>query len=363
VLPYSTRAIPLVALAALGAFAAPAAAQTTIVTRNWGYAYNPYGGYLHGAAEVTRANADYLVRVQEAASLREDVRQKRLETRRKQLEHMAWEREFFVQERLRTLERNARTGLELATKYATATEIYGAGPLNEIRKALAASGKLGDGESTALDPRMLSKVHIAVAGGGNVGVLKDEAIFWPQLLNRAEFADDRKRLEDLLALAKHQAIERKRIEDLLEEAKQEKLDQKRIDELRDQLRKAQPPDTTEVRNLVAAWSRRVDDERTRWYLDRSDNGWRSGHFSEALRKLKEIDEAIRGLERPNAANYLKPLEAKTVAELVTYMEHNGLRFAAATDGGENAYMALHAAMAKEKERVIPYETPSLRNQQ
>src|SRR5262249_54708849 len=108
----------IVRLAGLGAVAclvllSPGSAQTirvvdpypvTVVTRPspyWGYVRSMYaaGDYLRGAAALTRANADYHVRIQEASQEREKTRRMKLETRKAELEHVRWERNFIFEMR------------------------------------------------------------------------------------------------------------------------------------------------------------------------------------------------------------------------------------------------------------------------
>src|SRR5436305_14754065 len=59
----------------------------------YGYApnYNPYGGYLNGAAALTTANAQYQLTIQQARLLREQSRQAALETYRREQELRAYE--------------------------------------------------------------------------------------------------------------------------------------------------------------------------------------------------------------------------------------------------------------------------------
>src|SRR5262249_38607561 len=74
--------------------------RITIVTAPspyWGYTRSPYGSYLHGVADLTRANAEYLVRTQEAAQEREKTRRMKLETRKAELEHIRWEKNFLFE--------------------------------------------------------------------------------------------------------------------------------------------------------------------------------------------------------------------------------------------------------------------------
>jgi hypothetical protein len=69
---------------------------------------------------------------------------------------------------------------------------------------------------------------------------------------------------------------------------------------------------------------------------------------------------VFGLEQPDAAYYLNPLQGRTVAELVDYMKKNGIRFAPATNGCERFYVSLHRALASEVTR-LQSSSSSLKN--
>jgi hypothetical protein len=71
-------------------------------------------------------------------------------------------------------------------------------------------------------------------------------------------------------------------------------------------------------------------------------------YLEAKTFLDRLDDAVTALRRPDAAEYLTgkyTLTARTVPELVRYMQDQGLRFAPADLEGHTAYLALHHALA------------------
>jgi hypothetical protein len=70
-------------------------------------------------------------------------------------------------------------------------------------------------------------------------------------------------------------------------------------------------------------------------------------YIKAKRFLSDLDSAIRALQDPGISKYAtRKLAAKggTVSDLVTEMGGQGLRFAPAVAGDENAYVALHRAL-------------------
>src|SRR5947209_3348074 len=101
----------LLGLCCLGGLVSPVRAQRgAAILRNpyqypvvqvpspyWGYTYSyhpAYGDYLHGAADVIRSQARFIVAKQEANILREKYFQEKFVTRRKEVEHWLWERDF-----------------------------------------------------------------------------------------------------------------------------------------------------------------------------------------------------------------------------------------------------------------------------
>jgi hypothetical protein len=150
----------------------------------WGYGMglgnvqwmmNPYQGYLQGAANITRANAEYYQTISKAKLTRQEAIRSSLETRRAMIEEAEWERAHMPDPekiRKRTLER------ELTTARASPppTDIWSGRALNALLRHLIT--QLGDG---AKGPRIpLSEdvtKHINPRVGdstGNVALLKNK---------------------------------------------------------------------------------------------------------------------------------------------------------------------------------------------
>jgi hypothetical protein len=317
----------------------------TVVTapsRYWGYTYQPYAdpisGPLHAAADAVRAGGDYLraegdylTKKLEAASLREDVRQKKLVTRRQELEHWEWERDFRKNELNRQLERERERQVEYNRNFPSAAEITGAGPLVSLYDELKKRPDLPAEGSTKVEAEWLRQIHVTVSGRGNIGLLKGDKIIWPRLLFRPSFGDDRDRIEMLLERAKKLALAKDR-------------DQEKLDQTLDGLESA-------VRACQARLDREIHDGV-------NDPDCNPRHQIEGLKFLRQVTDATFILEKPDAAYYLNPLQGNTVAELVGYMKKNGLTFAPATVGCERAYVALHRALADEVNRIKNQESPS-----
>jgi hypothetical protein len=285
----------------------------------WGYTYHPYVSPLHGLADVTRAQGDFLIKQEQAALLRERVRQKKLETRRKELEQWEWERAFRFEANERQRERIRQAALKRSRNDPPLTEIWSATSLNVLLRDLQKhSGS--PGLSVAIDKEGLAHIHVTSGRAGNLGLLKGDKIPWPLLLRTPDLADQRKPIDELLARVKGQAIKG----DVTAE------------------------DVFTLRRRVAALQARLKGSLRK---RADDPAWNPGTYINAQRFLRQVDNALTMLEQPDAAYYLKPPKGKTVAELVQYMKEKGLQFAPATVGSERHYVALHTALAEESRRT------------
>ncbi len=73
------------------------------------------------------------------------------------------------------------------------------------------------------------------------------------------------------------------------------------------------------------------------------------NYGEAKRYLRQLDDAVKVLQLPDAGDYLNGKYAphgKTVKDLVAYLSENGLRFSPAAPGEEAPYAALHKALVQ-----------------
>ena len=310
--------------------------RTVVVTAPspyWGATYTPYvvRTPLDGVAAVIEAQGDYLVKVQRAALLREEVRQKKLETRRKQLEHWEWERDFREAAAKKERERVYNRELEYARNFPSQTMICDGTVLNKLLDELARRPELPGSGSTPVEADWVAHVHVSVDGRANIGLLKGDTIYWPQLLHRPEFADDRKRIEDLLNQARQLVVSNPGGQSALAPV---------LRELGEARRACKDHIDAAIRSSA------------------NDPAYNPRHYVEGGRFLNQLRDTIFMLERPDAAYYLTPLQGRTVAELVAHMKKNGVRFAAATVGCERYYVALHRALADEVTRLKGLESSS-----
>jgi hypothetical protein len=205
-----------------------------------------------------------------------------------------------------------------------ATEVYGAGPLNVL---LADLRKMQDqGMPLApvpLEAEVLAHVNVAMEADPNAptaGLLKAGGkLRWPAAWREAPLgqrsADLRASLESALPEAVAQAKKGPVDPDLLTTLHD---GVKRLDELLTERVKQVPSST----------------------------------FTQASRYLNELRAALQVLDRDDAGRYLDgtltfdPARIKTVPDLVSAMKTKAVKFAAAVEGDESAYLLLHRALAQ-----------------
>ena len=289
--------------------------------------YNPYapytlpdpfgGGYLRGGADVIDSQARFLISIQQANLLREQVRAERMANRRRAFEEYLYEREktpTLEQERERRLAQER----DRSRNDPPVTEIWSAKALNDILgelKAMKAKGLLaaGRGPNLPLDEDMLKHINVTGKDGGNIGLLKNDGrLAWPVALTGEDLKQERQRLGELAGAAVEQAKFKNSVD--AGTLKQMQLD---VEKLHKQL------------------SRNVGDLPTAQYI-------------EARRFLNHFDDALKVLGGANPGNYVTrkwSAKGKTVGDLVQNMLDTGLQFAPAVSGDEAAYVALHRALA------------------
>jgi hypothetical protein len=279
-------------------------------------AYNPYNGYLRGAADVTTANANYQMIVQKARLEREQANQKHLETRHKIIEEAEWERGRAPSpEKVREADIEAQ--LNRARRDPPLTEVWSARSLNSLLSHLAAEqGKGGKGPNVPLDEETLKSINLTPADSrANAGLLKDDGkLQWPRPLQGDEFTERRTRLSRLM----EEAVQKVKFN----------------------------PNAPVPGGLVRDMQNDLAAMNTR--LSGSVGELSPSQYIEARRYLNQVGEAVAALSDPKAGAYFNQSwvsKARNVAELVNYLSRSGMRFAPATPGDEPAYTALYRALA------------------
>jgi hypothetical protein len=284
----------------------------------YGMYADPYGDYLRGSAKVIDAQGQYLKNVQEAFLLREQVKAKELDNRRRAFEQALWERSNLpgaADERERAQREELRRGLD----QPPVTEIWSGGTLNDILASLQDLRARGfEGPAVPLDAQTLRGINVGPGKGPAApAILKQASLNWPASIRTLPPENEIRALlfqiDGLLGAAKRQALARGRVDS----------------------------------GLTRELERNVESLRT--ILTNQINDLSFAKYTEAKRFLRSLEEAVRVLQQPDAGDYLNGTYAAkgdTVKDLVKYMTDVGLRFGPAGEGDEAAYNALHRALVQ-----------------
>jgi hypothetical protein len=275
------------------------------------YYESDIGAFLRGTAETVNSQGKWMVSLQQASLLKEQVRQAALETRRKQLEQYFAERQqtpTFGQVR----ESSNNQQLFRSLNNPPESEILSGQALNDILADISkADEPAARGPAATMDKEMLRHINLTSGRGtASAALLKNDGrLTWPSALLDEITKADRELIDSLARTAMYQT-------------QNGGLEPSALGQLAVSSRRLRQKLTADVGQLSA-----------RQYID-------------ATRFIAQLDDAIRVLGRPDARDYLSRAgaEGKDVAELVRNMTGKGLRFAAATPGDEPAYLALHRAL-------------------
>jgi len=285
----------------------------------YGYPYgysDPNAASLYGSASVINSQGKFMVSQQQAFLMQQQYRTEQINNRRRLFDEYLYEREKMPtpeEERQRTL----REQLDRSRNNPPITEVYSAKALNALLDNLRKN--MGKQDQAALrtfplplDEAALKHINLS-KGTGSLALLKNDGrLTWPVALSGAEFKEERTQID---ALAN------------------------------DALRQAgfgNPVDSGTLKQLIN------DSGRIRKELRRTGSDLTPSMYIEASTFLNNLDDAIKALQQPDVSNYVNGKfapKAKTVPDLVKFMADNGLRFAPSVPGDENAYVALHQALA------------------
>jgi len=295
-----------------------------------GYGAGGYGGYGYGgypyydtnssflaaSASVISAQADFMVKQQQAWRVSEQWRADRLENRRRMFDEYLYEREKTpTQEEER--QRSLREQVDRSRNNPPVTEVYSAKALNDLLADLR--GNVGKNDTAALrtfalplDESSLKHINLT-KGTGNLGLLKNEGrLSWPVALSGPEFKEDREQINSLAHEAVNQASFNGQV------------------------------DSGTIREMLN------DTNHLKDQLRRTGRDLSPSLYIEANAFLNNLNDAIKALQQPDVGNFISgkyAVKAKTVPELVKFMSDNGLVFAPAVPGDEGAYLALHQSLA------------------
>jgi hypothetical protein len=276
---------------------------------------NPYQGYLQGAADLTRAEAQYWQTIQQARLTRQESIRSSLQTRRAMIEEAEWERAHMPDPekiRQRSLERE----LFAARISPPPNEIWSGRALNTLLRHLIT--QIGDGAGgprVALREETAEHINVKVgASAGNIALLKNKGeLDWPESLQGSAFKESREQLSALM----HTAY-------------------KSVDS-------GNNPQPATLNDLLARHRKMRDT------LKSNVADLKPDEYIEARRYLSEVGQTIKGLQDPHVGHQFsddwRPTKARSVAELIEHMRDKGLSFAPASGSDEASYMALYHALA------------------
>jgi hypothetical protein len=286
----------------------------------YGYGYyagpgtNPYYGYLRGAADITSANAEYQKTIQQARELRAKAKIAELDARRRAFDEIDYERNKRpTAETMRKQDEAA--ALNEARNNPQFSSILDGTALNTLLREAQKHQKAGHrAQSAPLDENTLRGINLTPGDTrGNVGLLKDGGkLRWPAALEGPEFADARKTVNQLLSHAVQEVTFNHPVE---------------------------PETLKDLRAALADMSQKVQD---------SVGEMSPTEYISAQRYLRQLGQAVTALSDPKVSNYFNKnwaARGKNVADLVKFMTDNGLVFAPAVPGDENAYRAMYDALA------------------
>ncbi len=312
----------LVLGAALALLAGTARAQTITSYQGPVVAPVPYYGYAYGpyyarpaAAEIMDSYGRFLINKQEASRLEQYVKQEKLVTRRKTMEQWAWELEFTSKVWEDWRKRAKEDQIRRAVEDPDFTVIANASVLNDILRELKKLPAPNSGTSPLIDPEALAHLQYTSEGTASIGLLRGERLFWPLALTSREFAEEKKSIEQLLGRLKTQA----------------------------NTGQPNPDDLRELRKVMEA----MRDHLVCCAKDPACE-FSNGQLIQAKNFVNRVHAALLGVENnPDIAFYFRPLQAKTVSDLVQHFRGKGLVFSPANPGDERYYIALHRQMAEE----------------
>jgi hypothetical protein len=276
-------------------------------------AYDPFGGYMNGAANVINSQGNFMVSREQANQMKQETKRSKLQTRRAQLDEYNYERKNAP-----TTEDQAERARIEQLRYSRndppLTVIWSGKALNDLM--LGIQRQLTQGvrrPDIPLAPDIVS--HINVTGGqgdASLTLLKNGGrLQWPYVFIDDLFTSDRQQLDKLAIQAYSQAANG-------------------------------PVDPTIVRDMTRI-SASLKDKLRGNAAKLDPNSYIGGQ-----RFLTELDATLSALQRPDVSNYLNgawQARGDTVAQLVANMTGQGVRFGPAGQADQSSYTALHRGMA------------------
>lgn len=273
---------------------------------------DPAGGYLNGVANVTNANAQYQLTIQQARLQKESVNAAQIENRRRRIDEWRYEKEITpTPEELREADR--QMALQRARNTPPNTEIWSGSALNTMLIEIQQQHARGiPGPTVSLDDSILSHIRYTdgTTPGSGIGAMQQDKLQWPLVLKSEKFKKERDQIDQFSAEAMRQA--------------------------------AGSGVQFETLTALNASIKSLQDKVVAGVNDLTPT-----EFIQARRFAGELQDAAKALQNPQVKKYVdgswQP-RADSVGGLVKEMTSKGLRFAPATATDNASYSALYFAM-------------------
>lgn len=283
------------------------------------YAIPEGGAYLMGAADIINAQGRFLIDRQDALIRREQFKQMKLDTRRKQLESWLWERENTPRpEQLR--QEAMKEALDRSLNNPPMNEIASGTALNNILVALEGMnpGRKFSTPDIPLDEDTLKRINVTKGtGGANAGILANEGkLNWPRAIETLRPVEKTTDLRNKIQARTREAYD---------QAASGKVDPELVREL------------NSLTNELAA------------ILTTNLNSMGFQDSTDAKKFMRNLEDSVSVLGRADARDFLEGgnvAKGKTVQDLVQNMTAKGLRFAPAVANNDAAYLSLHRSLVQ-----------------
>jgi len=288
----------------------------------YGYGYDPYGGYLRATASAMQAYGQLGLAQEQAAFLREVANQAKIETRKKMIDLRNYER-LNTPTSLDRQKMLDKLVLDRLQYNATLGEIWSGKAQDKLADALTKKAllKVPTVHQVNLNDKLMGHINVATKGTyGNIGLLRNEGKFeWPVALQEIADEKEQKNIADDARRAYNRAAANQSLATAIDDLTRD------VDSLRERLLK------------------KANDIPTTQYLA-------------AKRFLNDFDAALLALKNGDVKKNLDfhkefAGKDKTVQDLIVYMATNGLRFAPAVPGDEDAYQSLYTMIAAYRQAV------------
>jgi hypothetical protein len=279
--------------------------------------------YSDSGAGLVRAQGDFLVKQQQSFLLREQVRAQRsanaAEESRRSASNSANASNVGAERDASSAKQVVRANIDTPL-----TEIWSGATLNHLLSDLQRRPNIQDAatqkDALPVDDRTLSQINFT-RGKGHIGLLKNgEHLDWPQAFIDSDSKDSRDRFNGLLL-------------DVVEQAR---------------------CNGSVDRNTLKKMASATDDFHR--HLRKKCSDLSPATYREAKRFLKDLDDALTALKRPDVGSLFAcsaALQSQTVPELVQFMTKHQLQFAPALPNERSAYAALHRALANYSNLDLP----------